>query len=111
MSSTNLAIPMTPNTNFKVILEKALNEYTKKTGVELAKHDFAQQIEGCTSPDEVLWLLREKAKQFKEYREGNRRLINCITPIVDVVHVLSGCLGEALSVVSRHTNDPFILLV
>ena len=111
MSSTSHAVPMTSTSTFKVILENALNDYTKKTGIDLAKYDFAKQIEGYNTPDEVLWLFREKAKQFKEYREGNRRLINWLEPIVKVVHVLSGCLGEAISVVSCHINDPFALLV
>src|SRR5579863_6697325 len=94
MSSTNHASSSTPNSIFEVILNNALNDYTKKTGIDFAKYDFVKQLETCNSPDEVLWLFRDKAKQFKEYREGNRRLINWITPIVQGVHVLSGCLGE-----------------
>lgn len=111
MSSTSHAIPTTSTSTFKVILDKALDDYTKKTGVDVAKYDFAKKIEGCDTSDEVLWLFREKAKQFKEYREGNRRLINMIDPIVKVVHLLSGCLGEAISVVSCHTNDSFASLI
>ena len=107
MSSTNHAIPTTSTSIFEVNLDNALNDYTKKTGVDLTKYDFAKQTEGYNSTDEVLWLLRGKMKQFKEYREGNRRLIRCIAPIVDVVHALSaGYLGEAFSAVSCHTNGP-----
>jgi len=111
MSSTSYAISTTSTSIFKVILDNALKDYTKKTGINLAKYDFARQIEGCNSPDEVLWLFGEKARQFEEHREGNRRLINWITPIVQVVHVLSGSLGEAINLVSCHTNDQFALLV
>jgi hypothetical protein len=106
MSSPNSSSSRSSSTKFKAILDNALNDYVKQTGVDLANYDFAQQLEGCHSTDEVLWLFREKAKQFKEYRDGNRKLINWISPVVQVVHVLSGFLGEAISAVSRHISDP-----
>ena len=111
MSSTSHAISTTPTSIFKVVLDNALKDYTEKTGIDLAKYDFAQQIEGYNSPYEVLRLFGEKERQFKEHRERNRRLINWITPVVQVVHVLSGSLGEAINLVSCHTNDQFALLV
>jgi len=86
---------------FQVIFDKALQDYTKQTGVDLTKYDFASRLDRCRSPDEVLLLLRDKAKKFKEYREGNRKLIKFITPVVQVVHVFAACLGEATSTVSR----------
>ena len=46
-------------------------------------------------------VLREKARKFKEYRDGNRKLIDGITPVVRVVHLFAGCLGEATGIVSR----------
>jgi hypothetical protein len=85
------------SSRFRSILDNALHDFTQQTGVNLAKYDFVNQLESCHSPDEVIWLLRDKAKKFKEYREGNRKLISRITPLVQVVHVLSRFLGEAFS--------------
>ena len=33
----------------------------------------------------------------KEYRDNDRRLINCLTPAVKVIQAFSGILGEAAS--------------
>jgi hypothetical protein len=87
------------------MLDDSLNDYTRQTGVDLAEYDSAKQLEGCSSPEDVLRLFSDKAGQFKEYREGNRKLINWTSPIVQVVHMLSG-FGEPLSAVSCHVNGP-----
>jgi len=92
---------------FQFILDNALQDYTKQTGVDLTKYDFASQLERCASPDEVLMLLRDKARKFKEYRDGNRKLINWITPVVQFIHVFAGFLGEATSIVSRRAFKHF----
>jgi fungal STAND N-terminal Goodbye domain len=104
-SSTTLSSPSA--SRFQLIFESALQDYTKQTGVDLTKYDFINQLERCRSPDEVLALLGDKAKKFKEYREGNRKLINCITPVVQVIHLFAGFLGEATSIVSRKAFKPF----
>lgn len=111
MSSTTLSRSSASRSRFQSILSNALCDYTKQTGVDLAKYESANQIEGCNSPDEVVFILRDKAKKFKEYREGNRKLINWITPIVQVVHVFSGLLSEGSAVVSRRAFFSFQLTV
>ena len=88
-------------------LDNALQDYTRQTGVDLTKYDFANQLERCSSPDEVLIVIRDKAKKFKEYRDGNRKLINWITPVVKFVYVFAGFLEEATSIVSRKAFKPF----
>lgn len=106
MSSAISSSSRTLSCNFKAILDNALNDYTKQTGVDLSKYDFAKQLNDCGSPEDVLALLSDKAGQFREFREGNRKLINWISPIVHVVHLLSGFLGEALSAVRCRVDDP-----
>ena len=103
MSSTTLS----SSYNFQIIFNNALLDYTKQTGVDLAKYDFANRLERCGSFDEVLQLLCDKAKEFKEYRDGNRQLIKWIAPVVGVVHSFAGFLGEATSIVSRKAFKPF----
>ncbi len=104
MSSTTLS--SSSASRFQFILDSALQDYTKQTGVDLAKCDFFNQLDICDSPDEVLRLLRVQAKKFQEYRDGNRKLINFVTPIVQVVHVFAAFLGEATSIVSRIEFSP-----
>jgi hypothetical protein len=78
----------------------ALTDYAKLTGIDLAKHPFAEKIELSTTPEAILELLRERERAFKEYREVNRGLISCLSPVVKVLHASSGFLGEAVSLVS-----------
>jgi hypothetical protein len=85
--------------SFQEILDKALADYLEQIGVtvELDKHPFIDQLRGRDSPDDVLKLLEEKANAFKVYRDGNRKLINGLSPVVQVIHLLSGVLGQAVS--------------
>ena len=89
-----------PSTSIQPILDAAFAEYTKKVGIDPAKHPFADQLQTCHSPDDVLKLLEDKANEFKDYRDGNRKLIDCIKPVVNVIHAFSDVLGEVVSLVS-----------
>ncbi|KAF8268155.1 hypothetical protein EI94DRAFT_1208433 [Lactarius quietus] len=84
--------------SFQAIIDKALADYCEQIGVELDKHPFVDELRGRDSPDDVLKLLEEKANAFKVYRDGNRKLINWLSPVVQVIHVLSGVLGEAVPI-------------
>jgi hypothetical protein len=86
------------------IIEAALADYTKITGTDLSKTPFAAALERSNSPEAILQLLHEREKCFKEYRDGNRRLINCLTPSVTVLQAFSGILGGNSQV--SHTCHP-----
>jgi hypothetical protein len=88
----------------------ALADYSKVTGIDLSNNPFAAAIEHSNSAEAILELLQEREKAFKEYRDGNQRLISCLRPAVKVIHSFSGILGEAASLVS-HTCHLAILLV
>jgi hypothetical protein len=79
----------------------ALADYAKIAGVDLSGNPFAVAVERSNSPEAVLELLREREKAFKEYRDGNRMLINCLSPVVKVIHALSQIVGEAGTLVSH----------
>ena len=86
----------------------ALADYTKVTGIDLSKNPFAAAIEHSNSPEAILELLQEREKAFKEYRDGDRRLISCLRPAVNVIHSFSGILGEAISLVSHTYHTLFL---
>ena len=111
MYSESTTLLDSSTSRFQFILHYALLDYIKQTGVDLTKCDFANQLERRDSPDEVLILFRAKAENFEEYRDGDRKLINWLTPFVQVVHVFSGFLGEATSIVSRKSLKPFEMVV
>ena len=82
-------------------IHDALKEYAEKTGIDLPSNPFAHRLETCDSVEAIVGLLEGQMKEFKEYREGNRRLINWVLPVVEVVHSLSDVIGEVVSLVSR----------
>ena len=105
MSSTVQATSSTSNIQ---LITDALVEYTNITGIDLSKNPFAAAIERANSPVAILELLQEREKAFKDYREGNRTLINSLSPAVNVIQAFSGILGEAISLVS-HIFHPVTL--
>ena len=107
MSSTAQATSST--SNFQFIIDTALADYTKITGTDLSKTTFATAIQQSNSPEAILHLLHEREKSFKEYRDENRKLINCLTPAVKVFQVLSGILGEAVHQVSQACHPVTLL--
>jgi hypothetical protein len=101
MSSTVQETSTTSSTSNIQLITDALVGYAKVTGIDLFKNPFATAIERANSPGAILELLQEREKAFKDYREGNRRLINYLSPAVNVIQAFSGILGEAVSLVSQ----------
>jgi hypothetical protein len=94
MSSTTIS-----SSNFQLVTN-ALADYAEQTGIDLTENHFADKIQRCESAEDISALLQDRAKAFKEYRDGNRKLINCLNPVVQFLHTFSGTLGEALVLVS-----------
>jgi len=107
-SSTSQAASQSSISNVRLITH-ALADYAKITGIDLSNSPFATALEQSNSPEAILELLQERETAFKEYRDGNRRLIRCLSPAVKVIQAFSGILGEAVSQVS-HKSDLITLL-
>jgi hypothetical protein len=86
--------------NFQSILD-AVDKYAAETGINLKDNPFANKVKDCDSPDAILLLLQENTKSFKDYRDQNRKFIDCLSPVVQFVHAFSGVLGEAAGLVSH----------
>jgi hypothetical protein len=100
---TNHPLPghtMISHYNLQLIID-ALADYADQTGTDLSQNPFAEKIQHFNTPDAILELLQEREKSFKEYRNANRGLIDCLSPAVRVLHAFSGILGEAVSLVSH----------
>jgi hypothetical protein len=102
MSST-----ASPSSNFQSILNAALSDYSKQTGIDLATHPSAQTLQTCNSADAILDFLGDKANQFQAYRDGNHKLISRLKPVVYVLHAVSNTLGQAVVMVSL-ANQPIL---
>jgi fungal STAND N-terminal Goodbye domain len=95
----------TPQSNYHIILD-ALASYADQTGTDISTDPFADKLQHSNSPDAILELLQDREKTFKEYRDGNRNIINSLKPAVQVLHAFSGILGESLSLVSSTALVP-----
>ena len=97
-SSPQASSSSTPN--FQPIFEKALQEYEKKTGKDLADYPLTAEINCCRSPEAILTVLEGKANGLKQSRSGDERLIKWLNPTVNIINALSATLGVGVSSVS-----------
>jgi hypothetical protein len=102
MPPTQASSSSTPN--FQPILDKALEEYKKKTDDDLTTHPLAAEINGCKSPDAILTVLQGKSNELDHSRKGDERLTKWLTPTVNVLNVLSLTLGPGLGSVSSRES-------
>ena len=86
----------------QLIIDDALSDYAKITGIDLSDNPFAITFEQSNSPEAILQLLQGRENDFKEYRDGDRSLIGCLTPAVKVLQAFSGIMGQAASLVRHH---------
>jgi hypothetical protein len=96
MSLNGHAAPSTSNTNLK-LFNDALADYAQITGIDLSTNPFAVTLEQSDSLESILQLLQEREKAFKKFRNKKRRLLNYVSPCVEILHTISGTLSEALS--------------
>jgi hypothetical protein len=98
-----MSLPTASPTNFQSILDAALVNYARQTGVNLTKHPSTgstDKLQSCHSPGDIIQLLLERETAFKDYWDKYRNLIDRLHPVVRVVHGFSGVLGEAAGLVS-----------
>ena len=88
------------SSNLQPILDAALDSYAKQTGIDLRKHPSADKLQSYATSEDVLQLLQDREMAFKDFRDKHRNLINCLRPVVQVVHAFSGVLGEVAGLVS-----------
>ena len=101
----------TTSVSFRSILDAALDNYSKKTGIDLMGHPSANRFQTCNTPEDVLQLLRDRETEFKDYRNKNSKLINCLLPIVKVVHAFSSVLSEVAGFVSPGNRPCSYLII
>ena len=83
----------TPLSDFKPILDAALSDYNMKTGKELLDHPLAAEVQRCDTVDAALAILQDQAKAFQQFKDGDQRLVESISPLAQVLFAFSGTLG------------------
>jgi hypothetical protein len=72
---------------FQTLFESAFQAYEKKTGVTLAQHPLAQQLQGCHSTQEIITILQGQVQAFDEFQRD--KIINSIKTTVSILTPLS----------------------
>ncbi|KAH8987667.1 hypothetical protein EDB86DRAFT_2095082 [Lactarius hatsudake] len=93
--------------NYRPILEKALDEYKKRTGKDLTAHPLAAEIQGCDSPEAILTVLEGKANELNQSRSSDERLTKWLNPTVNTLNLLSATLGEGVGSIFPPTKIIF----
>jgi hypothetical protein len=97
---------------FQDLFNAALREYSQKTGKDIATEPLATRFLHCDSSDAVLEILKEQARGFKLFRQGDwiMRLMKWLEPVVNILFGLStsGVFGEGVGLV-RPTKSAYPL--
>jgi len=102
MSTSNPTTDLSTS-NFAAIFDAASREYKSHTKKDLATHPLAAAIEGYNSPDAILSVFRKQASAFDKFCKGDDKLMECLTPIVNILFTFSETLGEGIGLVSLHS--------
>ena len=76
------------SSHLQVLFEAGLRDYERKTGIALARHPLAEQLQNCDSVDSVTAVLREQMKALSESR-GKDKVLKPLKEVVSALHNLS----------------------
>jgi hypothetical protein len=85
---------------FQALFDSALQDYEKQTGIPLADHPLAKQLENCQSVESVTALLQEQTRAFSKFR-GSDKIIRSLKNVVSALSSVSAAasLGQAVGMV------------
>jgi hypothetical protein len=85
------------SSHLQVLLETALRDYEKQTGIALDKHPLGEQLQNCDSVDSVTALLCEQTQAFSEFR-GRDKVLKPLKNTVSVLYKLSAAADFGRSI-------------
>ena len=106
MSQSSVTTPVTA----LPILDAALDSYSKHTGIDLTNHP-SNRFRACNTSEDVLQLLQDREMGFGDHLSAKSKLVNCLRPIVQVVHAFSGILGEVAGIVGLGHCPRFYVII
>ena len=87
----SISTPMSTNTSpeLKYLFEAALNEFEKRAGTSLVRHQIIDKLVNCKSADSVIDVLQEQAQAFRNFRGDDGKLMMWLKRTVNVLYTLS----------------------
>jgi hypothetical protein len=104
------------STSFRALFESAFQAYENKTGIPLAEHPIAMQLQSCHSVESMTALVQDQASTFNDFR-GKDRVTKSVKTTLSILTKLSATASLAtllawyvetdLMVCSTGTSDIF----
>jgi hypothetical protein len=83
---------------FYALFESALQGYEKQTGIPLANHPLAEQLQNCQSVESVTSLLQEQARALSGFR-GSDKITKSLKGVVSTLSKVSATATLAIGMV------------
>jgi hypothetical protein len=95
-----------PSLELKSLFEAALNEFEKRAGANLLRHQIIDRLKNCESVDSVIDILQSQAQAFRTWRGDDGKLMTWLKRTVQVLYPLSasGVLGESIGLVRIYSQ-------
>ena len=107
MSQNTLEVPR--HTNYQTIFDSALKAYKNKTGDDLSSNSLFHRLETCSSPDDIITILRQQIPELDQSACGstddNLKLTRWLDPTVKVLNTFSLAIRRAVAPVSPTAHE------
>src|SRR5579863_3872160 len=92
---------------FQALYESALRAHEATTGIILAKHPLAVDLQSCHSTDDITTLLQRRVQAFSDFRQTDR-MMKAIKNTVSILTRLSNAasLADAVGLVPQEPLMP-----
>lgn len=75
-------------TRFRALFDSALRAYKEKTGLTLAEHSLAMQLQSCTSVESVTTLIQDQIGASSDFG-GTDRMMDSIGSTISILSTVS----------------------
>ena len=101
------AMSVNPSLELKSLFEAALNEFEKRAGTNLLRHQIIDSLTNCESVESVIAVLQDQAQAFRTWRGDDGKLMTWLKRTVQVLHPLStsGVLVESIGLVRIYSSS------
>ena len=107
MPQSSLEVP--PHTNYRTIFDSALKAYKNETGDDLSSNPLFHRLETCSSPDDIITVLRQQIPALDQSACGSTddhlKLTRWLDPTVKVVNAFSLAIRRAVAPVSPTVHE------
>ena len=76
------------STRFRALFDSALRAYEEKTGIMLAEHPLAEQLQGCPSVESITALIQDQIRAPSDFG-GTDRIMNSVGSTISILSTVS----------------------